>query len=110
MSTIPNDRKSGRIHVAAIFNESGIEGYNRDEMREYVDVMLSDKDILHSSIVMMEKGDGTVIVQVKMDKATIDSKTLNKVESILSAMDGFKEMFVLTESVMKHPEIYNRDT
>lgn len=95
-----------RIHVAAKFEDKGIQNYDKKEMKEYIETMLDDKGIIYSSVLLLEMGTDTSTVQVKFGKVSLNSGALTEVLKIFQAMDGLVDTWVLTESVMKHPEIY----
>lgn len=100
------DHNTSRIHIAAKFEKTKRHGYDKKEMREYVETMLEDTDIIYSSVLMLDGGDDIVTIQVKFSKATVNSGALTEVLKIFQAMDGLVDTWILTESVMKHPEIY----
>lgn len=93
------------IHVAAKFKRSEVAQYDKQEVREYIQTMLKDDDILYDSILVIDNESDRMTVQVKMKKAAINSGTLDKVEGVLRALGGHLDTWILSESVMHHPEI-----
>lgn len=101
---MPKERNE--IHAAATFDKSQMGDYDRGEIIDYVKTMLDDDNVLYLTVLALDSGNGIVSVQTKLKKVAINTRTLDKVREIYKAMDGYKDTWILTESVMHHPEIY----
>jgi len=98
-------RNRDPIHVAAKFGRGQSDNYNKTKMRDYIRTMLEDESILYDNTLIIEDGAGIMTVQVKRKKAAVSRNTLDDVTSVLEALEGHIETWVLSESVMNHPEI-----
>jgi len=99
------DRSS--IHIAATFKNQGGNTQDKDRMRSYIRTMLDDENLLYSNTLVIENGEGKMTVQVKLEKAAVNLEALKTVIGILEALEGHLDTWVITESVMGHPEIYS---
>lgn len=97
---------AAQINVAATFDRDAVSHYNRADVQEYVESRLDTNDILYASVITLELDGGNFTVQCKLHKAAISKRAVDDVAEMFEAMDGHIETWILTESVMKHPEIY----
>lgn len=104
----PRDKRDDRaqIHIAAVFHKDEMDQYDQGSVREYLEVMLEDEDILHGTVLVMEPEGNKTTVQTRLHKASMSMDVAETIDEIYSAMSGHIETWILTESAMYHPEIY----
>lgn len=100
-----NDNRA-QVHVAGTFRKRKMDNYDKSRVREYIETMLEDKDILHGTVLMIDPGDEKVTIQTRLHKAAVSKTAMDDIADIYNAMEGHIETWLLTESAMYHPEIY----
>lgn len=106
MQTKFQEDRSKPINIAVAFDKNEVAHYDREKMREYAENRLEKHDIMYVSVVALDMESGAYTLQCKLNKAAINIDTIMKLDEAFGAMDGYIDMWILTESALYHPEIY----
>lgn len=99
--------KSRGVNIAASFNEEEVRDYDRERLHRYMTSMLDGQQILHNGAMVMYPSSDKVVIQVKLNKSTVSKEIIDEIDDIFKALGGHIETWVLCDSVLEHPEIYN---